>query len=238
MSSSVRPARHLPERIVRAGSGAERQTFANEVAVFEFRATAASRRPCCLESRSGRRHQPAVSGAPTSARAPRGRSRDADASSRGRPRPAAGRSRSTSRRRSSSRYFDAVSWRRLSAGNAVERQDDAEVDARVGDVAGRRAARRSARPRCAGSAGPARCTQSTARPGVRDRVVRHAHDQAHVARLVHRPLRERAVAEVVADEHVLGDAAASGGRPGPVNRSHAASPPPIHATTPSMSCTS
>jgi hypothetical protein len=41
--------------------------------------------------------------------------------------------------------------------------------------------------------------------GVRDRVVRHPDQDAHVPRLVHRPLGERAVAQVEAGQDLLGD---------------------------------
>ena len=39
--------------------------------------------------------------------------------------------------------------------------------------------------------------------GAGDRVVRHPDEYAHVPRLVHRPLGERAVAQVVPDEHLI-----------------------------------
>src|SRR4051794_33020598 len=40
-------------------------------------------------------------------------------------------------------------------------------------------------------------------PGVRDRVVGHLHADAKVASFVHRPLRERAVTEVIPDQYRL-----------------------------------
>ena len=90
------------------------------------------------------------------------------------------------------------------AGHAVDRQHDAQEDAGVADVqvAQRREealvlAAQIARP------GQVQPVDRPARLG--DRVVGHAHDHAHVLGLVHRPLRERAVTEVVADEHLLGD---------------------------------
>ena len=68
--------------------------------------------------------------------------------------------------------------------------------------AGRAAARRSGRRRCAGP-GAGEVQPVDLAPGVIHRVVGHPHEQFHVSRLVHRPGRERSVAEVVADQRLL-----------------------------------
>ena len=63
------------------------------------------------------------------------------------------------------------------------------------------------------------CTQVGRRPEWGDRVVRHRHQHAHVPRPVDRPLRQRAVAQMVSGEHSPGD------QPGqPVNRGGEALP--------------
>src|SRR3954451_37615 len=92
----------------------------------------------------------------------------------------------------------------LHAGDAVQKEDDAEVDARVRDV---QVCERleEALVLAAEVAGPGEVHPVNRATRACDHMVRHAHHQAHVARLVHRPLRERAVAEVVANEHVLGN---------------------------------
>src|SRR4030095_15163798 len=43
--------------------------------------------------------------------------------------------------------------------------------------------------------------------GVRDREIRHPYKSGNVPRLIHRPFRERAVAEVITDEHIFWDRA-------------------------------
>src|SRR5262249_10469594 len=86
--------------------------------------------------------------------------------------------------------------------DAVDGENDAEEDARVRDV---QVCERLEEPLvlAAQVAGPREVHPVDGPTRLCDRVVRHAHHQAHVARLVHRPLRERAVAEVVADERVV-----------------------------------
>ena len=130
------------------------------------------------EHGAGERHRnvarmaalPAVSGAPTSARGPRGRSRGATRIVPTCARPAGAEAaihRDAEGRRGN---FDAVACRRRRPASPSIGRTMPEVDARVADGEVAQAARRSARPRCGGSAGrpcgPSRpCARSARRRG-------------------------------------------------------------------------
>ena len=103
----------------------------------------------------------------------------------------------------SSRYLDAVSWRTAEAVEPVDWQDDPQ------EYAGVRRAQAAQRleEAAVGAAqvpGAGEVQPVDLASGVIHRVVGHPHEQFHVSRLVHRPGRERSVAEVVADQRLLG----------------------------------
>src|SRR5262249_57938919 len=96
--------------------------------------------------------------------------------------------------------------RRLSSPqtrDAIDRQHDAEEDSRAADIEAFEwaeelivLAAHDSRP------GEMEPVHGSAR--VRDRMVGHTHEESHVLGLIHRPTTKRPVAQVVADEHLLG----------------------------------
>ena len=112
------------------------------------------------------------------------------------------------------RYRDCGVLPAAQPGGPVDRQHDAQEDAGVARLqVGQRAEEAAVLAAQVARSGQVQPVHGAT--GVRDREVRHPHQQAHVACLVHRPLRERPVAQVVADQDLLGDQPGQpGDRPG------------------------